>query len=282
MRFFVLIAITFIFSFFAKAQEEKLEVINEVEEKNYYQYDNDFLPASFHKARRDSLRKLMPDSSAAVFFANPERNRSNDVYFEYHQDPNFYYLTGLREPNAMIVIYKEKQYFDGLETNEILFMQERNASSELWNGRRLGVDKALESLEIETILKNESLIDFNLDFKEVQKVYYQKPYALESQDTSRTDNLNGLYHHFLKKNTVETRSADKVLGTLMAKLRQVKTKEEIELLRKAISITCEAQNELMKNINSEMTEYQTEAIIEYVFKKKRFRISWFPLYTRKW
>ena len=100
------------------AQSEKIEL---KKEKNYYQYDKDFLPASFHKERRDSLRAMLPDSSAAVFFANPERNRSNDVYYEYHQDPNFYYLTGFREPNAMVIIYKEPQQLNGKETNEVLF-----------------------------------------------------------------------------------------------------------------------------------------------------------------
>src|SRR5688572_1807854 len=65
-------------------------------------YDKDLLPASFHKQRREALRSLMPDSSVAVFFANPIRNYSNDVDYEFHQDPNFYYLTGLNETNAVL------------------------------------------------------------------------------------------------------------------------------------------------------------------------------------
>jgi Xaa-Pro aminopeptidase len=52
----------------------------------------------------------------------------------------------------------------------------------------------------------------------------------------------------------------------MAKLREVKTKEELVLLRKAISITCDAQNELMKVLKPEMKEFQAEAVVEAVFK----------------
>ena len=63
---------------------------------------------------------------------------------------------------------------------------------------------------------------------------------------------------------------------MMAKLRQIKTQEEIALLRKAINITCEAQIELMKQIHEEMTEYQTEAIIEYVFKRNGAEYPGFP------
>ena len=55
----------------------------------------DYLTADFHKSRREALRASMPENSVAVFFSNAIRNRANDVDFVYHQDPNFYYLTGL-------------------------------------------------------------------------------------------------------------------------------------------------------------------------------------------
>ncbi|MGL5890177.1 MAG: aminopeptidase P N-terminal domain-containing protein, partial [Bacteroidia bacterium] len=67
-----------------------------------YNYDTDLLTPEFHEGRRNALRALLPDSSVAVFFASPVRNRANDVDYDYHPDPNFYYLTGLREPNAML------------------------------------------------------------------------------------------------------------------------------------------------------------------------------------
>ena len=87
-----------------------------------YTYDKDLLPASFHKKNRDTVRKKMPANSVAIFFANPVRNRSNDVDFQYHQDPNFYYLTGYIEPDAILLVFKEEQRFDSFQTNEILFV----------------------------------------------------------------------------------------------------------------------------------------------------------------
>ena len=50
------------------------------------------LNPEFHKSKRDALRAKMPANSVAILFANPVRNRANDVDFIYHQDPNFYYL----------------------------------------------------------------------------------------------------------------------------------------------------------------------------------------------
>ena len=51
----------------------------------------DYLTKDFHKERREQLRKKLPKNSVAVFFANPVRNRANDVDYVYHQDPNFFY-----------------------------------------------------------------------------------------------------------------------------------------------------------------------------------------------
>lgn len=246
------------------------------EEKNYYQYDDDFLPAEFHKARRDSLRALMPSNSAFVLFSSPERNRANDVYFEYHQDPNFYYLTGFREPNALLIIYKEEKEIEGVTTNEVLFMQEREPSSELWNGRRLGVEKASESLKINTVLKNTDFLDFDPQFDSLRALFYKVPLGLESKDTLKTNNLTGMYRAFERKNSVPMKQNQKIGGLLMSQLREVKTPEEIALLRKAINITCSAQNQLMREITSDMAEYETEAIIEYVFKKNGAEYPGFP------
>ena len=43
----------------------------------------DFLSKEFHKERRETLRAKMPKNSVAVFFANPSRNRANDVDYVY-------------------------------------------------------------------------------------------------------------------------------------------------------------------------------------------------------
>ncbi len=57
-------------------------------------YDKDRLPPSFHAGRRKLVLDSMQPHSLALFPAAEEKNRSNDNNYEYHQDPNFYYLTG--------------------------------------------------------------------------------------------------------------------------------------------------------------------------------------------
>src|SRR5690606_11538816 len=126
-------------SLFVVAQlksQEKIDLINnEVNPNELGVYDTDFLTPKFHKERRQALRDLMPDNSVAFFFSAPIKNRSNDVDYEYHQDPNFYYLTGLREPNSVLVIYKEKQLGEVNEYDEAIFIQPRDPKHEVWVGK---------------------------------------------------------------------------------------------------------------------------------------------------
>ena len=57
------------------------------------------------------------------------------------------------------------------------------------------------------------------------------------------------------------------LPQLMTTLREIKTSEEIELLRKAIRISCIAQNEVMRSIHPRMSEREVQGIHEFIYKK---------------
>ena len=97
---------------------------------------------AFHQSRRDALREKLPPNSVAVIFANPTRNRANDVDYVYHQDPNFFYLTGWREPQSVLLVYASDQQDEKGRYQDKIYIQERDPSVEQWNGYRLGVEGA--------------------------------------------------------------------------------------------------------------------------------------------
>jgi Xaa-Pro aminopeptidase len=141
----------------------------------FSQTPTDYLSKEFHKERRDILRAKMPPNSVVVIFANPIRNRANDVDYVFHQDPNFYYLTGYREPNAVLVLFSEDQTGEEETTyNEILYVQKRDKAAEQWNGKRLGVEGAKLELGFESAMNAEDFIKLNVDFKSFDKVYIEK------------------------------------------------------------------------------------------------------------
>ncbi|AZQ57726.1 M24 family metallopeptidase [Maribacter sp. MJ134] len=133
----------------------------------------DFLFANFHKQRREQVREMMPPNCAVVLFANAERNRANDVDYVYHQDPDFYYLTGYKEPNAVLVLFSETQTgVDGVTFNELIYVQERDPKAEQWNGKRLGVAGTKEQLGFEMAFNGSEFSSIPVDFTSFDKVSF--------------------------------------------------------------------------------------------------------------
>jgi len=141
----------------------------------FSQIPTDFLSKDFHKGRRDALRAKMPVNSVAVLFANPLRNRANDVDYVFHQDPNFYYLTGYREPNGVLVLFSNNQTDEnGVSYNEMLYVQERDARAEQWNGKRLGIEGAIEVLGFQMAKNANDFIQTNINFKSFDRIFIEK------------------------------------------------------------------------------------------------------------
>ena len=240
-------------------------------------YDQDLLSAEFHAGRRDQLRKRMADNSVAIFLAAPVRNRSNDVNFEYHQNPNFYYFTGLNEPHALVMIFKNPTVVEGREVSEVVFMQEKDPETEIWDGKRYGTSGAQMILGLEMAKENKSLHELDLDLDQFDEVYVQKIHDDIRDVPFKNGDLFDLKSKLeVKLDKVKSKQQNNKLNLWCAELREIKTEEELVLLRKAIDITCDAQREIMRALNPSMKEYQAEALVEYIFKDNGAEYPGFP------
>ena len=244
---------------------------------NQYQYDKDRLSIEFTKGRRDALRDLMTDNSVSIILTNPIRNRSNDVDFQYHQDPNFYYLTGFKEPNAALLLFKSPITYKGDTIIELLVMQTRDPKREVWDGRRLGVSNAASFLGINSVVAISEFDFKDFSWANFNQLFYIEQNLLVDQNRKVNEELNNFKKELItlfEKRKIKSDS--KKLINYMATLREVKLEEEMVFLKKAIDITCNAQMELMKSLKDGMAEYQTEAILEYVFKNEGAEFTGFP------
>ncbi|KAK9370001.1 peptidase M24, structural domain-containing protein [Lipomyces kononenkoae] len=90
--------------------------------------------------RRHKLIEQLPVGAAAILVGNELKYRSGAVFYEFHQNPNFFYLSGFNEPGAVMVIEKplENDY------KFHLYVQPKDERKELWEGPRTGVDGVLE------------------------------------------------------------------------------------------------------------------------------------------
>ena len=233
----------------------------------------DYLTKDFHTGRRDALRQIMPDNSVMVVFAYPTRTFSNDVEYLYHANPDMYYFSGYKEPHSLLLIFKEEQQDSlGNSYNEILFIQKRNPKAEQWTGRRLGIDGAKTRSGIKTVYNASDFKSFAIDFSKYSKIIMDRfPDGLT--DGNDNADLFDLIEQLKEKMTQpevmkDLARFDKTLFTqLTADLREIKTPEEIDLLRKAVEISCQGQNEVMKTVHPNMSELEIQGLHEFVHKK---------------
>jgi len=241
-------------------------------------YDADCLSPKFHKDNRDKLRKKMPENSVVVFFANPIRNRSNDINYEYHQDPNFYYLTGFNEPNSILVVFSKPKIINGERVSELLFVPEKDPSKEIWLGNRLGQENAQNELGISKVFTTTDFRNIDLKLEDSDLISYSMNTESLKDDPFQKEDMYNLRRQFeaklFKAEDDNIKRSQYVVW--MSKLREEKTKEELVLMRRAIDITCEAQIELMKALKPGMKEYQSEAIVEFIFKLRGAEYPGFP------
>ncbi|WP_281322140.1 aminopeptidase P N-terminal domain-containing protein [Flavobacterium aestivum] len=262
----------------------------------------DYLSAQFHKDRREALRKKMPKNSVAVFFGNAVRNRANDVDYVYHQDPNFYYLTGYNEPNCVLVLFSDNQTNkEGKTYNELIYVQEKNPNAEQWTGVRLGVDGAKKSLGFDNALNGKEFLNSGIDFYSFSNVFFTD-FKDDYRDSQKEEaSLYKLIASFKKqigynvKTEAKTNSSlkneitvnksitpqkanidTKTITAYMASLREVKSKEEMVLLTKAVKISAIGQRETMKAMHPGMSETEIQGIHEFVYKKYGSEFEGYP------
>jgi Xaa-Pro aminopeptidase len=202
---------------------------------------------SEYKKRRDRLAKKLSNNSLAVIFSAENKTRSNDTNYPYRQNSNFYYLTGFKEDNSALVIVKSKK-----EIKTILFVQHKDEVYELWNGKRLGEKEAEKRFLVDFVIVSK---DFK---KSIKKLCKEKKY---------------LYYDF-KQNIPKAKkllkSSFKIhrdISSLISEMRLIKSKQEISLIKKAITITKIAHHEAMAFDKRDKNEYELLASIEYNFKK---------------
>ncbi|MEI8135436.1 MAG: aminopeptidase P N-terminal domain-containing protein [bacterium] len=243
----------------------------------YGLYDQDRLSPEFHLSRRVELRKHMASHSAVLFMAAPEKNRANDVNYEYHQDPNFYYLTGHIQPEAALLLTKEPIVINGIRSDEFIFVQKREPTREVWTGPRLGTDGARSVLKISGAFVIDSVVNYLRGIlNTIDTLYYSPLKTANALDPFKTFNpvIRETAGDEIEKNFPNLKRAS--LQSILAEMRSIKQDEELKLMRKAITVSNEAHNEIIRTSRPGIYEYQMQALGEYIFTKNGCEYTGYP------
>lgn len=246
----------------------------------YLEYDDDLLPPSVYRARRDSLVAMLGDRSVVILAAGPVRVRNHDVDFQYRQDDNFWYLTGFPEPNAVLVLVPRgisvpdpSDTTKRMTVREVLFVEPRNPQRERWDGRRYGPEGAMTLRGFAYAVENHRLSGLlpRILMGGVETVYC--PPLGGGEDASRAEVLRPV-EALLERARARSERRDPTPTIL--RMRAVKSPEEVELLRRATTISAVAHAEAMKTVQPGMREFELQAVYEYVFRRMGAEYAGYP------
>ena len=186
--------------------------------------------------------------------------RSNTTHFPYRPNSDFYYLTGYPEPDSWALLKKE-----GKDAGFHMFVLPRDRERETWTGIRYGTEGAQAR--------------FGADHAhELKKLEKRLGKLLEDVDVlyfafGRHPERERKLHRILASCRTARRAT---LGPatmrdpaeILAPMRLVKSEEELAVMREGVRITHEAHVEAMKQVRPGMHEYEIQALVEYVFRRR--------------
>ena len=231
--------------------------------------------------RRAAVAAKMADKSMLILFSAEPKLYTNDVDYVYRQENNLFYLTGLKQDGATLVIAK-----NGTTVTELLFLPKRVPSREVWLGKMYSREQAAE------ISGLKSLADASERDSFLKSVKEKTSFSSKDGTVSISGVPDSLYlllpdspqdRDGLREFRVETEFSKEYSGykivnaqPIFADLRQIKSSYELKLLQHAIDITTEAQMRSMATVGRVKWEYEVHAEVEYTFRRRNADFWGYP------
>ena len=205
------------------------------------------------------MRRMAPKSVAIIPGAH-DTPRSNDTHYRFRQDSDFFYLTGFEEPDALAVIKPES------DKKYTLFVRPRDPEREIWDGRRAGVEGAQSEFGAAEAFPTAEFGSKLEEFLDGTDVLYYRLGVDRELDNAIIREIARM--RAINRKPVHPPQTIIDPATIVHEMRVLKTPEEIEIMQTAADIAAEAHCEAMRAAKPGMQEYQLEALIEQIFRRR--------------
>jgi Xaa-Pro aminopeptidase len=211
----------------------------------------------FARRRRQFMRMIGKDA-IAILPAAPVRLRNGEIEYAYRQDSHFHYLTGFPEPEAVAVLVPGRAHAE-----YVLFVRERDAVRESWDGPRSGTDGAVARYGA----------DDAFPIADIDEIL---PGLIEQR--SKIFYAMGMHHDFdphiagwgAKREFV-------ALNHVLDDMRLYKSKAEQSSLRRAADIAVGAHRRAMRFARPGRMEYEVMAEVLHEFRSHNADMSYTPI-----
>jgi len=216
---------------------------------------------SAHERRRRRYMDAIGPGAVAVVHSPPEAVRNGDAEFRFRQSSDLYYLTGFAEPEATLVLRP------GAEDGEVvMFVRPRDPERETWTGRRAGVEGAVQRYGAAAAHPVEELAERLPELIGDHDDLYYSLGLDPGFDAVLVRTLAQMRARERRGRRAPRRVVDP--RDVLHELRLRKTAEELELMRQAAAITCDAHVAAMTAAAPGVGEHELEALIDYTFRRR--------------
>jgi len=217
----------------------------------------------FFRSNRKNFTEQLNKNSLAVFYSNDQCPRNGDQYHPFRQSSDFFYLTGIEQEKSILLLAPG---CPNKKLREALFLLKTNETLEIWEGHKYTKEEARNTSGLTDVYW---LDDFEASLKEVMS-YFDNVYL----------NSNEYIKFFPDVETRETRKGSALqlqyplhkyhrAAPLLARQRLIKSRQEIDLIKEACSITNKALRRILKFTRPGVWEFEVEAEISHEFTRNR-------------
>lgn len=227
------------------------------------------LDSKEYAKRRRQLLDLMRPNSIAIIPSAPTTTRNRDVEHPFRQDSDFYYLSGFAEEFSVIVL------ISGREQGEyVLFCQEKIKEQEIWTGRRVGPEAAIDVLGCDDAFPITDIDDILPGLIEGKDCVYTNLGVSPEFDTRLMSWVNDIKAQV--RNGATPPREFSALDYLLHEMRLIKSPAEIKVMQRAAEISADAHTRVMQMVKPGMYEYQLEAELIRTFMAAGSRWPAYP------
>lgn len=219
--------------------------------------------SEFFAGNRARLRQLFTGTAPIVITANGLLQRGSDEAFAFQQDSNFWYLTGINQPDLILVMDKSKEY---------LIVPGRTESREAFDG-------AIDTRDLQARSGIESIISDKDGWRQlgarIKKVQHVATLAAPPAYVEGWGLYTNPARAVLTKRIKNINPDVELLDLLphLSRMRVIKQAPELAALQQAIDITIDTLKDVTKpkQLQSYAHEYEIEADISRGFRRRGAR-----------
>lgn len=217
------------------------------------------MESGFFKTNREKLQQAL-NGGLVILSAYGRLQRSNDAAHPFTQEANFWYLTGIEEPDWTVVI-------DGFQNRSWLVMPDISDVHMTFDGG-LDATRAKDISGVDKVITNDEALKLIRELAKKHSLVHTVAAPLYadhfnfSLNPSIIRNWQNLERQF---NQVQDIQKD------LAKVRAIKRPEEIEMIRKAVKATVKGFEFIRQNINSYKNEYEIDADMSWSMRRSGAR-----------